>query len=97
MLSSHETKNSESLSDIVPLFFVIPFDTDPTKLILPPTPAFTPVGFEGRKTFLFGMSEKAKAARLRVIEQLVQIGAELSECERIDRDYLKVLMKKSPA
>ena len=75
---------------------VIPFDTDARKLVLPTVNLkFTQVGIDGRCTFLFGLTEQARASRLRVIEQLVSMGAELSECEKIDRSYLKGIVKKT--
>ena len=74
---------------------VIPFDTDPKKLTVPTANfKFTPVGLDGRCTYLFGMPETAKASRLRVIEQLVTMGAELTECEKVDREYLRGIVKK---
>ena len=75
---------------------VIPFDTDPKKLVLPAQNLqFTPEGAEGRRTYLFGISEEARAARLRVIELLGQMGAELSECEKLDKDDLSIIKKIS--
>ena len=54
----------------------------------------TPEGVESRKVFLFSLSDRAKASRFKAIERLAASGAELTECEKTDVDYLRTCFKK---
>ena len=70
---------------------VIPYDAAKGHLL--PLPAanqpLTFKGKEGRKVFLFSLSDRAKALRLTAIEHLAASGAMLSEWEKEDLEYLK--------
>ena len=70
---------------------VIPYDSARGRTL--PLPAvnlpLTPEGIEGRRVFLYSISEKARASRLKVIEHLAASGAMLTECEKTDLEYLK--------
>ena len=73
---------------------VIPYDANNGhRLQLPAVNLpLTEQGVEGRKVFLFSISDKAKASRLKAIERLAASGAELTECEKIDAEYLKTVV-----
>ena len=76
---------------------VISYDATKGHLLrLPPVNLpLTEDGIEGRKAFLYSFSDRAKASRLRAIDLLAASGAELTECEKVDAEYLrKCVVKK---
>ena len=74
---------------------VIPYDAKGHLLVLPAVNLpMTVEGVEGRKVFLFAMSDRAKISRLKALEHLAASGAELTEWEKCDLDYLRTYATK---
>ena len=47
-----------------------------------------------RRRDLYSLPERARASRLRAIEMLAASGAALSECEKVDAEYLRKCVAK---
>ena len=75
---------------------VIPYDAERGHLLQLPAVnlPLTAEGVENRKAILFAVSDKAKVSRLKAIERLAASGAELTECEKEDLNYLKSCVLK---
>ena len=75
---------------------VIPYDTAKGHLLQLPAVnlPLTPAGVEGRKIVLYSTTDKARASRLKAIELLAASGAELTECEKTDAEYLRTCVPR---
>ena len=72
---------------------VVPYLCGDAKLV--PLPAgdrpLTAEETETRKNWLFGLKPKARAARYRVVEHIAHLKMKMTEEEKLDRQYLKML------